>query len=84
MLLGAPCLLLSRVQIGIKNRASSFLLQTEIIHSLAGRRLKVGLATVPHLYRVCLDIQSDDEKAKVRASLQNSEGLWQYPASDWI
>lgn len=48
------------------------------------RRLGVCLVTVPHLYRVCLDNQSDDEKARVRASLQNCEGLWQYPASDWI
>lgn len=47
------------------------------------RKLGVCLVTVPHLYRVCLDIQSNDEKGRVRESLYDCEGLWQYPANDW-
>lgn len=42
----------------------------------------ICLVTVPHLYRVCLDIHAD-EKKKVRDSLKGCKGLWQYPAKDW-
>ncbi len=46
-------------------------------------QLGICLVTVPHLYRVFLEIESEDDKTRVRESLLNCVGLWQYPASDW-
>ncbi len=50
---------------------------------LRAKQLDICLVTVPHLYRVFLDIESEDEKVKIRESLRNCKGMWDYPAGDW-
>ncbi len=45
--------------------------------------LNIGLITVPHLYRVCLDIKKEDEKDAVRDTIENCIGIWEYPSSLW-
>ncbi len=47
------------------------------------KQLEICLVTVPHLYRVFLDIKSEDEKVKIRESLKKCVGLWDYPVDDW-
>ncbi|MHA1638115.1 MAG: hypothetical protein ACTSUO_04155 [Candidatus Thorarchaeota archaeon] len=48
-------------------------------------QLQIALVTVPHLYRIFLEKQSDDDKTQIRKSLMNCVGLWNYPISnpDW-
>ncbi|MFX1563879.1 MAG: hypothetical protein ACFFDP_11310 [Promethearchaeota archaeon] len=45
--------------------------------------LDICLITVPHLFRVCLDVTRKTDKRKVRSSIKSCKGLWSFPSSEW-
>lgn len=46
-------------------------------------QLEICLVTVPHLYRAYLACKTDENKEKLRESLKNCVGIWQYPVNEW-